>query len=127
VQKIWPIGQGRAIKMTVARYFTPNGRMIEGIGITPDILIPEAEAKPVRSNGMTIDPKDTALLKIATEMHEQLNLSPSTTELTNGTTTAKSTRTISKTTSPAVNIKNPIEPKLRSTTIVKAKLSENTE
>lgn len=74
VQKIWPIGQGRAIKMTVSRYFTPNGRMIEGIGITPDINIPTAEAKPVRSNGSSIDVQDTALLKVVATMGNALNL-----------------------------------------------------
>lgn len=40
VQKLWPIGQGRAIKLTVARYYTPKNRMIEGRGIQPDIRLP---------------------------------------------------------------------------------------
>lgn len=39
VQKLWPIAGGRAIKLTVARYYTPNGRLIEGKGIQPDIKI----------------------------------------------------------------------------------------
>lgn len=39
VQKLWPIADGRAIKMTVARYYTPSGRLIEGKGIQPDIKI----------------------------------------------------------------------------------------
>lgn len=39
VQKLWPISDGRAIKMTVARYYTPSGRLIEGKGIKPDISI----------------------------------------------------------------------------------------
>jgi carboxyl-terminal processing protease len=124
VQRIWPIGQGRAIKMTIARYFTPNGRMIEGVGITPDVFIPEAETKPVRSNGMTIDPKDTALLRIAVAMHEQLNLGQSTTEPPQGAT-AKPTSTTSRTPPPATHSKNLIEPK--PTTVAKAKVSENTE
>lgn len=40
VQKLWPIENGRAIKLTVARYYTPNNRMIEGRGILPDIRLP---------------------------------------------------------------------------------------
>lgn len=40
VQKLWPIENGRAIKLTVARYYTPNNRMIEGRGIQPDIRLP---------------------------------------------------------------------------------------
>lgn len=39
VQKLWPLGDGRAIKMTVARYYTPLGRLIEGKGIVPDVAI----------------------------------------------------------------------------------------
>lgn len=74
VQKIWPIGQGRAIKMTVSRYFTPKGRMIEGTGITPDVIVPTADLKPVRSNGDSIDPQDTALLKVVTAMNTTLKL-----------------------------------------------------
>lgn len=42
VQKLWPISDGRAIKMTVARYYTPSGRLIEGKGIKPDIMIDDA-------------------------------------------------------------------------------------
>lgn len=42
VQKLWPIADGRAIKMTVARYYTPNGRLIEGKGIKPDIKIDDS-------------------------------------------------------------------------------------
>lgn len=76
VQKIWPIGQGRAIKMTVSRYFTPNGRMIEGTGITPDVIIPTAELKPIRSNGDSIDPQDTALLTVVNTMNDTLKLVP---------------------------------------------------
>lgn len=39
VQKLWPIADGYAIKLTVARYYTPKGRLIEGKGIVPDVLI----------------------------------------------------------------------------------------
>ncbi len=39
VQKLWPIAEGRAIKLTVARYYTPSGRQIEGKGIKPDVKI----------------------------------------------------------------------------------------
>jgi len=39
VQKIEPLGDGTAIKMTIARYYTPNGRSIQAEGIVPDIVI----------------------------------------------------------------------------------------
>lgn len=42
VQTILPLGNGTAIKLTTARYYTPNGRSIQAKGITPDIVVEEA-------------------------------------------------------------------------------------
>jgi carboxyl-terminal processing protease len=42
VQTILPLGNSTAIKLTTARYYTPNGRSIQAKGITPDILVEEA-------------------------------------------------------------------------------------
>ena len=39
VQTILPMNNGSAIKLTTARYFTPNGRSIQAKGIVPDILV----------------------------------------------------------------------------------------
>jgi len=83
VQKIWPIGQGRAIKMTVSRYYTPNGKMIEGTGIEPDVLIPEAELKPIKSNDDSADPRDIALQKVISILGAGIRLTmPTPTSLT---------------------------------------------
>ncbi|MEO8418052.1 MAG: S41 family peptidase [Methylophilaceae bacterium] len=41
VQTILPMNNGTAIKLTTARYFTPNGRSIQAKGIVPDILVEE--------------------------------------------------------------------------------------
>ncbi|TAM62419.1 S41 family peptidase [bacterium] len=38
VQTIYPLGDGSAIKITTARYFTPRGRDIDHQGIEPDIV-----------------------------------------------------------------------------------------
>ena len=46
VQTVIPLGDGRAIKLTTARYFTPNGRSIQAEGIVPDIIIERAEIRP---------------------------------------------------------------------------------
>jgi carboxyl-terminal processing protease len=43
VQNILPLSDGRAIKLTTARYFTPNGRSIQAEGIHPDIVVERAE------------------------------------------------------------------------------------
>jgi carboxyl-terminal processing protease len=39
VQTIIPINERTAIKLTTARYYTPNGRSIQAEGIVPDILL----------------------------------------------------------------------------------------
>lgn len=56
VQKIEPLGDGTAIKMTIARYYTPNGRSIQAEGIVPDLEVAfeaprEGDAKPIRFFG----------------------------------------------------------------------------
>ena len=37
VQTIFPLEDGDAVKLTTAKYFTPNGNYIHGVGIGPDI------------------------------------------------------------------------------------------
>ena len=37
VQTIFPLEDGDAVKLTTAKYFTPNGNYIHGVGIEPDI------------------------------------------------------------------------------------------
>ncbi len=50
VQTIFKLSDGDAVKLTTARYFTPNGSYIHGVGIDPDIeleyeyLNPEGES-----------------------------------------------------------------------------------
>ncbi len=36
VQQIVPLGDGTGVKLTVSKYYTPNGQNIHGIGIEPD-------------------------------------------------------------------------------------------
>jgi carboxyl-terminal processing protease len=39
VQTIMPLGNNTAIKLTTARYYTPGGRSIQALGITPDLMV----------------------------------------------------------------------------------------
>jgi carboxyl-terminal processing protease len=43
VQTILPVSNGAALKLTTARYFTPDGRSIQAAGIVPDIITEEAK------------------------------------------------------------------------------------
>ena len=49
VQTVMPLGDGRAVKLTTARYFTPSGRSIQAEGIVPDITIERAEIRPYKT------------------------------------------------------------------------------
>lgn len=43
VQSLIPLGDGNtALKLTTAKYFTPAGISIEGVGVTPDVAIAQA-------------------------------------------------------------------------------------
>lgn len=39
VQTIFELGDGSALKLTVAKYFTPKGRSIQAEGIRPDVIV----------------------------------------------------------------------------------------
>jgi len=40
VQKILPLGDGSALRLTTAKYYTPSHKVIHEKGITPDIIVP---------------------------------------------------------------------------------------
>ena len=40
VQSIMPLSDGSAVKLTIALYYTPNGRSIQAAGIDPDVELP---------------------------------------------------------------------------------------
>jgi len=41
VQSVIPLPDGSGLRLTTARYFTPSGVCINGIGITPDVVVEE--------------------------------------------------------------------------------------
>jgi len=44
VQDLFELGDGGALRLTVARFYTPSGRSIQAKGIEPDIVVSEADA-----------------------------------------------------------------------------------
>jgi carboxyl-terminal processing protease len=62
VQTVIPLEDGSALKLTTARYYTPNGRSIQAEGITPDIIVPfikgAEEAESVTDKEERIREKD---------------------------------------------------------------------
>jgi carboxyl-terminal processing protease len=45
VQSIFPLDDGSALKLTVAKYYTPSHKVIHEHGITPDSLVPMSDAE----------------------------------------------------------------------------------
>jgi carboxyl-terminal processing protease len=43
VQTLFPLRNGGAIRLTTARYYTPDGRSIQGEGIEPDVIVEESD------------------------------------------------------------------------------------
>src|SRR5579862_5874652 len=57
VQTILPLDDHSALRLTTARYFTPNGRSIQAVGITPDVDIdnPKPTLASLEGEGAEID------------------------------------------------------------------------
>jgi len=51
VQTILPMSNGSALKLTTARYYTPNGRSIQATGIVPDVITEEAKVTKRERDG----------------------------------------------------------------------------
>lgn len=58
VQTILPLGDGSGLRLTTAKYFTPKGRSIHGVGITPDIVV---KGKPTATPAIRERDLDKAL------------------------------------------------------------------
>lgn len=58
VQTVIPLDEERAIKLTTALYFTPNGRSIQAQGIVPDIEVGRAQVTALPTRGQNITEAD---------------------------------------------------------------------
>ena len=96
VQTILPMLNGAALKLTTARYYTPNDRSIQATGITPDVVsqpaessqTPDGDASRLRESDLaghlenelekdqnaTVDPKTDRLLFSDLQVREALNI-----------------------------------------------------
>ena len=96
VQTILPMLNGAALKLTTARYYTPNDRSIQATGITPDVVSQPAESSQTpdgdvsrlresdlaghlenelqNDNNATVDTKTDPLLVSDAQVREALNI-----------------------------------------------------
>lgn len=76
VQTTFPLYDGSAVKLTTAKYYTPKGICIDGIGIKPDVEVKAADdftVPEITTNKAACDlEKDTQLIK-AIEVVSEMN------------------------------------------------------
>ena len=73
VQRLFPLDDGTAIKLTVSKYFTPNGTCIHGEGIKPDV---EVEYDASKQTGKEYNKEqDNQLQKAIEVMNEKITKS----------------------------------------------------
>jgi len=60
VQSVVPLGDGTAIKVTTALYYTPSGRSIQATGIDPDIEVEQLSIKSEKAKrgGISVSERD---------------------------------------------------------------------
>ncbi|MEG1255113.1 S41 family peptidase [Clostridium sp.] len=56
---------GTALKVTISKYYTPNGQNIHGIGINPDIEVEYPEELKTQSYDRAVDPQFQKALEVA--------------------------------------------------------------
>ena len=62
VQTVMPLSQGRALKLTTSRYFTPSGDSIHESGITPDVFVEGTPGYPDMNLSAYVDREQDAQL-----------------------------------------------------------------
>lgn len=70
VQKVIPLTDGTAIKLTISKYFTPKGRNIHGTGIKPDIEV-ELDEELMKEVIIPLE-KDNQLQEAIKEVKKQI-------------------------------------------------------
>lgn len=65
VQKVYYLNGGGAVKLTISNYYTPNGREIDGKGITPDILIED------NRNGIDVDSVELLTITVKPDLGDE--------------------------------------------------------
>lgn len=64
-QLTYTLPDGSAVGLSVGKYFTPKGNHLEGIGLTPDKVVPVDEKMAAAIYAGTLDPKDDYQIQAA--------------------------------------------------------------
>ena len=72
IQRVLPISNGGALRVTIAAYYTPNGRNIHGVGITPDVEV-QLPDEVLDDPTLLTEQTDTQLQKAIEVIQQRLN------------------------------------------------------
>lgn len=64
-QQTFPLGDGSAVGLSVGKYYTPQGKNLEGIGVTPDISIALSEEEDAELYYDRLSPEEDAQVQEA--------------------------------------------------------------
>lgn len=73
VQTVIPMFQEDGLKLTIAKYYTPNGRSIDGTGIAPDVEVKLEKPLLIGREPDTNSAEDTQLQKAEEILNNQIN------------------------------------------------------
>ena len=73
VQTVIPMFRDDGLKLTIAKYYTPNGRSIDGVGIVPDFEVPLENPLPMTREIRTDADNDAQLRKAEEILTEQIS------------------------------------------------------
>jgi carboxyl-terminal processing protease len=62
VQNIYPLPDGSAVKVTISKYYTPNGNCVDGVGLKPDYEVPLNDALTYKIQSLELE-EDAQLQK----------------------------------------------------------------
>ncbi|MDR1559029.1 MAG: S41 family peptidase [Clostridiales bacterium] len=71
VQNLYPLSDGSAVKVTVAKYYTPSGVCIQGDGIIPDYVVEMSDEDTARISELTLE-EDAQLSKAVEIVNEKI-------------------------------------------------------
>lgn len=57
VQTVIPLRGDGAIRLTTSRYYTPSGRSIQALGVSPDILVEQPRRQPIEQDQVEEQPR----------------------------------------------------------------------
>lgn len=73
VQTIMPVKGEGAMRLTTARYYTPSGRSIQGLGVLPDIIVEQPRRKPEAEVEVEDDGKDRPKRRSESDLRDSIS------------------------------------------------------